>query len=1390
MLPRLAKRVIILILFVAGALSCQIPALRAQQNTLQFKHLTINEGLSQNTVFSILQDHNGFIWLGTEDGLNCYDGYEFRIFKNELSKPGSLGNNQVNVIAEDGRGRLIAGTNGGISLFNRRTQDFLNVPIPSVKRDNQSANFVTSLVLEGRDRLWIGTYDGLKYFDLGRNAFIAAGIPDSLLQGNVQAIYKDRTNRLWVSFRSGLKCFDLRSKKALPIPLVLAGSLEEHPSTIRVIREDPAGNLWLGTETSGLFCYRGSAGVCNRYVAGTGSLPANVVRDVFFNTDGTVWIATRKGLSILDPVKQTFTNLGHDKYQAGSLSHQSVLKILRDNNGSIWVGTYAGGVNVYHPQNQTFGYIGEQFGTRSGLSNPIVSTMLTGRNGELWIGTEGGGLNWLDLETGRCESFTLPKKDNASPENIVKSIAWGTGGTLWVGAFDGLYRFDTRTRSMQPHPFLPDAKYKGRTQVYAVLHDQEGLWAGTNGGGLVHISNNGQEQVYVTEAGNPRSISGNNISALAKDQHGRLWIGTLQGLCRLDRDGKSFTRFPGERGKPYNLTNNNITSLLADSRGYLWVGTRGGGLNLLDERSGRFYALTEQNGLANNVIRAMNEDAQGRIWLSSNKGLTMVDVWPGRPELKVRELANYSVTDGLQSNQFLSGATARSENGELFFGGINGISRFFPEKMRKNTSRYPVVFTDFLINNKSAPIGTRDSPLKAHINAERNVTLAYDQANFTIRFAALNYINASKNRYAYRLEGFSNDDWHQVGEQRTATYTNLRPGDYVFMVKANAEAGPSPGAEARIHILVLPPWYKTWWAYLLYISVFCALLYLFYYFSLQTAKLKSELDFEQLNHEKDLELSQRKLSFFTHISHEIKTPLTLILSPIEKLMTNDSLNNKVQHQLQLVHRNGEKLMHLTNQLLDYRRFEAGHLNLQAAEGNLVRFTREVLTAFQSYSVSKGITLRLDAGQKSVRVWFDRDKMEKVLYNLVSNALKFTPSGGTITVSVHTQEPQNRAILRVTDNGTGIAPERLPFIFNPFETYDTHGTNQEGTGLGLSFARILVEMHHGTIRAESTPATPGARGHTAFTIGLPLGKDHLSAEEIIPDYSNSEDIKAYRQNEAELPPALLPGKKQLILAGSEQPPTLLLVEDNPEVLQFVASHFGDDFHVLTAANGNEGWQQALEHIPDLIISDVMMPGMTGTELCIRVKEDVRTSHIPVILLTARETLLYKIEGVETGADDYIVKPFSLRYLDARVWNLLESRNKLREKYSRNVTLQPTNVAISSVDEKFLEKALRYVEDNIAKESLGVEELSRGVNMSKTTLYRKLKALTGQNSNEFIRSIRLNRAAQLLLQQKLNISEVTYLVGFGDQDYFRKCFKEQFGVTPKEYAAKETIDGMKL
>lgn len=585
-------------------------------------------------------------------------------------------------------------------------------------------------------------------------------------------------------------------------------------------------------------------------------------------------------------------------------------------------------------------------------------------------------------------------------------------------------------------------------------------------------------------------------------------------------------------------------------------------------------------------------------------------------------------------------------------------------------------------------------------------------------------------------------------------------------------------------------------AYTIYALFVIFLLYIFYNFSQKNAKLKNKLLFDQMAHEKEQELNQQKLRFFTNISHEIKTPLTLILAPLDKLIKMNEGNNRIANQLMLMQRNGDRLIRLINQLLDFRKFETGNVKLAAAEGDIVKFTKEVFIAFEVYTHQKSLDMQFSSEKEQIMVWFDRDKLEKILYNLLSNAIKFTPEGGHIAVNiklgynqevVYDLDQPSHVISEIVDNGLGISSENIGKIFDRYNHFDSSDTNLFGTGIGLSYSKGLVELHHGQLSVISQRASGGNNGHTCFTIKLPLGREHLAEDEVIFDFKSSDDIQHYKEDLYH-PELNSPAKKEVVLGNTDnKAPVMLVVEDNLDVRKLVAGNFTDDFEIHEAEDGEQGLMLAREVIPDIIISDVMMPRMSGIAFCKEIKSDYRTSHIPVILLTARTPLIFKLEGLEIGADDYITKPFNLHFLEARVWNLLASRQKLKERYRKEFFLQPKDVAINSPDEMFLEKVIKFIEDNLAEPALNVEELGREIGMSRITLYRKIKGLTGQTVVEFIRSFRLKRAAQLLAQNHLQVNEISYMVGFQDVDYFRKCFKEQFGYTPTQVAkGKMAID----
>lgn len=1357
------------------------------QNQINFKHLTINEGLSQNTVFTIFQDKDDFIWIGTEDGLNRFDGYEFTIYKHKNNDPKSISNSQINTIYEDPKGNLWVGTADGLNLFDRKTGSFTR--IRTVAKFGETNDFITSILCDSRLNLWIGTFDGLKLYDYKTQkiSHFKSRNPQNLVGGNkVQTIFEDKDRLLWVSIGKDLKHFDPVRKKFYSLPAALNSNLILRKGNVRVITQDKQGMYWLGTETAGLFRFDPKTSVTFNYKhnpENTNSLPISIIRDLFLVSDNELWIGTREGLSVLDLSTNKFSNYKYNRYDPKNLSHNSVRHIMRDKAGNMWLGTFAGGVNIFQSSSSNFSHIGEQLEERPGLNHPVVSSILKADNGALWVGTEGGGLNYIDRKSSVYKTYVI----NSKQQNIVKSLLKDKTGNLWIGTYDGLGYLDIRTGKFKNYKIGYNEEKPGNNQIYALASADNGIWIGTDGQGLVFRDTEGKKTTYLHDSANKYSISGNNIITILKDAGNQnLWVGTATGLNYFDKK-KGFIQFLHNDSDPFSISHNSVSSLFIDSGKRVWIGTKGGGLNLYDRKSKRFYAITQAEGLANNTIHGIQEDKEGNLWVSMNKGLARIIFKNFSLPLNKNNftIMNYSVADGLQSNQFSSGATEIGDDGELLFGGINGITTFYPHKISKNNFKPKVVLTDFLIKNNTVNILAENSSLTKLIGETNEITLPHDQAFITFKFAALNYINPEKNQYAYKLDGFADDDWNYVGNQRTATYTNLDAGKYVFRVKASNNDGVWNDEIRSITITVLPPLWKTWWAYTFYILIAGSLLYLFYYYSYNTAKLKGELVFEHLSREKDQELAQRKISFFTHISHEIKTPLTLILAPIDKLVGMNEGNNKIQNQLMLMQRNGERLVRLINQLLDFRKFETGSMKVQAAEGNIVRFIKEVAMAFDSYARDKKIKLKVIAEKDSIRIWFDRDKFEKIIYNLLSNALKFTPEDGRVLIRISTDQDDEKKFVKIEieDNGIGIPAENISKIFEQFNHYDESGINYNGTGIGLSFSKGLVELHHGEISASSIPLTAETEGSTCFTVRIPLGRDHLTDDEIIPDYKDTENISTYYETDIPVAVRLKSEKrKNAVLENMEkEKPIMLVVEDNSDVLHFIESHFEEYFEIHTAENGAIGLEKAFSIIPDIIISDVMMPEMGGTALCSKVKSDTRTSHIPVILLTARTPLIFKMEGYETGADDYINKPFNLNILEARIWNLLESRQRLRERYSKEISLQPRNIAITSPDEKFLDKVMCFIENNISEPTLSVEELAKEVGMSRVTLYRKIKALTSQSAVEFIRTVRLKRAAQLLEQNKLNVSEVSYMVGFMDIDYFRRCFKDQFGHTPKEYAS---------
>lgn len=1373
-----AKHCITCCLFIMAVLLAS--RISGQQNKLNFKHYSINEGLSQNTVFCLLEDRDGLIWIGTEDGLNMFDGYNFTYYKHEFRNPGSISHNQINALYEDRQGQIWIGTSDGLNILNKKTGKITHL---STKEDSALSinDFITSIYEDSKRNIWITSIEGLKRYNPVTQKFVLYN--HGPLRKRADKVLEDTHGIFWVSIDKDLRRFDPKSSKFLPLPAVLENNQELRNSFIRVLKQDNTGKIWIGTEKSGLFVFDEKTNILQHFreeKSDAGSLAANIVREIFFMDADHVWIGTRDGLSVYDRSTNKFTSYRNDRYDPGSLSMNSIREIIKDRAGNVWLGTFSGGVNLLINRHNMFQFMGYETPSQPGLSHNMVSSVIGTESGELWIGTEGGGLNLYDRNTDSFSKYALPRISANLGANTIKCIL-PEGGNLWLGTVDGLYYFDHAHKSMTqiPIPF-----YNSKEIVSMVKADGK-LWLATHGSGLYARDAKGGITSY--RAGpSKNSLPDNELLKIVKDESDNLWIASNKGLCYFS-NGK-FTPFFHNQSDLSSISNNSISTLFIDSKKRIWIGTKGGGINLYDSATNRFYVIDKTTGLTNDYIQAIKEDNKGHLWVSTNQGLSKIVIKAAPPfTTKSVQISNYFVEDGLQSNQFLPNSSYKSKTWELYFGGINGLTYFNPDSIKSNPYRPPVILTSFLIRNKVMDVFSENSPLKVSINETKEITLTHDQAFITFRFAALNFVNPTKNKYAYKLEGFKPDeDWHYVGGQREANYTNLDAGEYVFMVKAANNDGLWNDTPKTISITILPPWWKTWWAYALYILIIGSLLMLYYRYSLRTAKLKNALDYEHLIRQKDSELHQRKLNFFTNISHEIKTPLTLILAPLEKLLGMNQDNKRVQHQLMLMKKSGDKLMRLINQLLDFRKFDSGNMVLQAAEDNLVKYIKEIVAAFDQYAHNQSIKLQVETDKKSIKAWFDKDKLEKILYNLIFNALKFTSAGGEITIrikelQVKTPELRTDFIqIEVEDNGVGIAADKIPTLFDPFTSYDQKDSSLQGSGIGLAFTKSLVELHHGEITVESTPGNEEQQPKTRFTFQFPVGPGHLKASEIMKVVRDEENIDAYVVNDPIMErSAGMDVRIGKILSDDEEAPLMLIVEDNKEVMTFLNENFSDQFKIETAVNGKEGIDKAINSLPDIIISDVMMPEVSGTVLCSILKTDNRTSHIPIILLTAKSQIIHELEGLETGADDYITKPFSTRILEAKVWNLLEQRRLLRERYRQEITLQPQNIAITSPDEEFLKKVMDYIELNIMETTLNVEDLAREVFMSRTTLYRKIKALTNKTTVEFIRTVKLKRAAQLLKSNSYTVKEVTYMAGFNDIDYFRKCFKELYNKTPTEY-----------
>ena len=1337
------------------------------QSNLIFKHLTANEGLSISSVISVAQDSTGFMWFGAKYALNKYDGQSIKIYKNNSNGKNGIGYHEfIRVILTDRTNHLWIGSNMGLDRYDPVNDTFEKV--------FSNVN-VTSIFLDLENNIWVATEKGLTLFEKGNTKNpIDIQIQSSSFkisrENNYNIIYQDHSGKMWLGTRiNGLFMGTIKNHGFIIEKVYNKNNKLLADNYINCIEEDKENQIWIGTKYGGLNRIEPNSGKSINFFHSNlinSSIASNNIRKVRVAKDSSIWVATQNGLSIISPKTLTISNYRSDANSENSLSQNSLYDIVEDRQGCMWVGSYFGGVNIIYSNSAPFKVFKHSQDNNS-ISSNIISDIKEDRFHNLWIGTEAGGLNYYNRSTDKFTHYENNVNDkNSISSNLVKSILIDKQENIWVGtSLGGINLFSPKSKIFQGigHD-NKDSGILSLDDVNCMLEDNiKRFWVGT-GKGLYFFEKENRTLKKISINTKGFTINNDNIYSLFEDNENNIWIGAENGIYKLANGLKELTGII--KVKSTNLLSDHINCFKQDSKGRIWLGTFQGGLGLYDKKNNRFKTYTQQDGLCSDNILGILEDDNGYLWLSTDKGLCKCN-----PEKHYYR--NFNMQDGLPSNEFNIGSYLKTSNGEMFFGGYNGFVSFFPHEIKENEINPRVVFTGIKLFNNPILINGEDGILKKNINYTDTISFRHDQNIFTINFSCLNYIKPLKNSYAYKLEGFEKD-WNYVNVP-TATYTNLSAGVYVLLVKACNNDRVWNNVPTKLTIIILPPPWKTWWAYLIYTIVIGTIIYFITNFFRARAKLKKDLYHEHLLNERQEYVHQMKLEFFTNISHELRTPLTLIKGPIDMLLDIYREEGQSNKLLLNIKQNSDRLIRLVGELMDFRKSEAGLLVLHHSENDIVQFIKEIYVTFSLLAEKRKIDYQIDVPDKQVMLFFDKVQMEKVIFNLLSNTFKYVPDGGKITISVF-EQPSNEVSIAVTDNGRGISEDNLAKIFDNFYQVDDQIATL-GTGIGLAFSRSIVDMHKGRISASSIQATHHTHGVTCFTVVLLKGKEHLDKHSIIVNLAETNDQTLLKKDLEYFVPEMITQEND-----NDAPPpkhTLLVVEDNEEIRTFIKESFCKNFIIKEAENGKIGLEIALEEIPDIVISDVMMPEMNGMDLCSRLKNDERTCHIPVILLTARTAYIHQVNGLEIGADDYITKPFDVKILSLKIENLLKARENIRKKYVKRISIEPKFTDLETPDDFFIEKLSQLIEENISESDFGVEQLAKALFMSRSVLYKKVAALTDMTVADYIKTYRLKKAAYLIKQNKLSITDIAFELGFGNRKYFSLEFKKYFGVSPSAY-----------
>lgn len=1327
------------------------------QVTYAVDQIGLEKGLSNSAARSFYQDKNGFIWIGTNDGLNRYDGSEFKVFRKREHDTTSLISNWVNVIAEDGAAHLWIGTHGGVSVYDPVTGNFSTLMFRA--KGQRSLQRLTgdaeNIVFDDLENVYVRTSDGrLTVFRAGA---LRSGEVVNNDHINVLTICKGASNDIW-ALAEGNRLYRYNSRQAGLQFITVT------PPGIGQILADKS-ILWLGGNGQ-LHRYNIQNHNFDRHYGRAEGLNAPRISSLLRVSDRQLWVGSDGGgINILDQSTGRFSYLqGGDSRT--SLSSNAVLALYQDRQSRIWIGTYRGGINMIDPHRSNFQTIAHEPGNPNSLINNFVLAICQPDTAHLWMGTDGGGASLLDSRANDFINFTHRPHDPSSiGGNFITSIRKDYRGDIWFATYDsGLSRYLPGTKTFAQYEAWTGGKRVGNATFWLLFEDRSHqLWTGALRHGLFKL-NRAQQRFEQFD------IALNDLLVMYQDHAGVLWGGGWSSIVKIDTVHKRHERFS---------IGHAIRAIYEDGQRQLWLGTEGG-LVLFDRTANRIVAkYTTADGLANDHIMNMQADDNGGLWISTYNGLSRFD-------FRKRTFRTYSTGDGLAEKEFNYNAGLRLHNGLIAFGGVKGLTLFDPHKVYFNRAAPQLVFTGININN------TPSGQLPGFITGTKQgkitkMKVPYDQAIFTFSFTAIDFPYSDHVDYRYRLLN-RDAQWTNCGTSRSASYARLEPGDYDFQVNCTSRVGHWSNQIISLHISVMPPWYRTWWAMLIFLAAAIGALYAIFSYRIRQTRLSYEIMLARENEkrqkaiqEKERQIHNNRLEFFTSISHEFRTPLSLIINPVKDMLMRE--HHEDIKELNIVHRNARRLLSLVDQLLLFRKADSGLGQMSVVPLDIRDLCSDIFQCFVQQARSNGIDYMFTAIDAPLLIYGDREKLEIILFNLISNALKFTPPGGRVNLILE-DEPDGHVTIKVEDTGCGIAAEEGERLFEQF--YQTRSGGRPvkaGFGIGLYLAYQFAQKHNGTLSYESEKGTG-----TTFQLVLKKGKAHFDPELITEDAVSESPLL-----EELMADALAEDDHQSVQTRDQdkafktadvftERKVILVIDDDNDIRNYICQLFKEDYIIHDAPDGEAGMLMVKEKMPDLVICDVMMPGMSGIEWCSWLKSDPAYSYIPVILLTASGSTENRLKGLDGGADDYLSKPFEKELLMARVTNLLTTRDNLRTYFYNEITLQSNSVNISEDYKQFLQKCIEVIEKRLTDPQFSIGVLAAEIGMSHSNLYRKVKSMSGYTVNAFIRLIRLRKAAELLINSGYNINQVATETGFNDIKYFRTQFSKLFGMSPSEFSKK--------